>query len=136
MLLWKPSEFSSVKRKYRRSDSLFEVDSQSPVYWVQEIEDERYELIFGDGVFGKPLQEPNFIEVKYLVNNGFNGNGVSDFSFNGKLTTSRDNIAINTGISVSLLTHHLLEVLILKVLSQLKSMHSNICFSKQSGNIN
>ncbi len=96
---WKPSEFSSVKRKYRRSDSLFEVDSQSPVYWVQEIEDERYELIFGDGVFGIALQEPNFLDVRYLVNNGVNSNGVSDLVFNGKLTTSRDNININTGIS-------------------------------------
>ena len=96
---WKPSEFSSVKRKYRRSDSLFEVDSQSPVYWVQEIEDERYELIFGDGVFGIALQEPNFLEVRYLVNNGDNSNGVSDLFFNGKLTTSRDNIAIDRGIS-------------------------------------
>ena len=46
------------------------LDSQSPVYWVQEIEDERYELIFGDGVFGIALQEPNFLEVRYLVNNG------------------------------------------------------------------
>ena len=96
---WKPSEFSSVKRKFRRSDSLFEVDSQSPVYWVQEIEDERYELIFGDGVFGIALEEPNFLEVRYLVNNGKNSNGVSDLSFNGKLTTSRDNIAIVEGIS-------------------------------------
>lgn len=96
---WKPSEFSSVKRKYRRSDSLFEVDSQSPVYWVQEIEDERYELIFGDGVFGIALEEPNFLEVRYLVNNGKNSNGVSDLAFNGKLTTSRDSIAINAGIS-------------------------------------
>jgi hypothetical protein len=96
---WKSSEFSSVKRKFRRSDSLFEVDSQSPVYWVQEIEDERYELIFGDGVFGIALQEPNFLEVRYLVNNGDNTNGVSDLSFNGKLTTSRDNISIDAGIS-------------------------------------
>ena len=120
---WKPSEFSSVKRKYRRSDSLFEVDSQSPVYWVQEIEDERYELIFGDGVFGIALQEPNFLEVKYLVNNGSNSNGISDLVFNGKLTTSRDNIAIDSGyFTYHQLIHHLLLVLILKVLSQLKSM--------------
>jgi hypothetical protein len=96
---WKPSSFSSVKRKFRRSDSLFEVTSESPVYWVQEIEDERYELIFGDGIFGLALQEPNFIEVAYLVNNGSDANGVSSLSFNGKLTTSRDNVAINSGIS-------------------------------------
>ena len=98
-VMWKPSQLSSVKRRYRRSDSLFEVTSESPVYWVHEIEDERYELIFGDGIFGRALQEPNFLEVAYLVNNGSNANGVSDLSFNGKLTTSRDNVAINTGIS-------------------------------------
>ena len=96
---WKPSQFSSVTRKYRRADSLFEVTSESPVYWVQEIEDGRYELIFGDGVFGKALTEPNFIEVAYLVNNGSEGNGISELTFNGKLTTSRDNIAVDKGIS-------------------------------------
>ena len=98
-VMWKPSQFSSVKRRYHRSDSLFEVTSESSVYWVHEIEDERYELIFGDGIFGRALEEPNFIEVTYLVNNGSNANGVSDLSFNGKLTTSRDNVAINAGIS-------------------------------------
>jgi hypothetical protein len=96
---WKPSERSSVKRKYNRSDSLFEIDSESAVYWVQEIEDERYELIFGDGIFGKALQEPNFIIATYLVNNNENGNGFGNFSFNGKLTTSRDNLSIASGIS-------------------------------------
>ena len=96
---WKPSQSSSVKRKFRRSDSLFEVTGESPVYWVQEIEDERYELIFGDGIFGIALQEPNFLEVSYLVNNGSNSNGVSDLSFNGKLTTSRDNVTVDSGIS-------------------------------------
>ena len=96
---WKPSQFSSVTRKYRRADTLFEVNGDSPVFWVQEIEDERYELIFGDGVFGKALEEPNFLEVSYLVNNGSDSNGITDLTFNGKLTTSRDNIAINSGVS-------------------------------------
>jgi len=96
---WKPSQFSSVTRKYRRADTLFEVNGDSPVFWVQEIEDERYELIFGDGVFGKALEEPNFLEVTYLVNNGSDSNGITDLTFNGKLTTSRDDIAINNGIS-------------------------------------
>ena len=96
---WKPSARSSVKRKYNRSDSLFEVNGESAVYWVQEVEDERYELIFGDGIFGKPLQEPNFLSVSYLVNNTLDGNGLGSFSFNGKLTTSRDNLSVEGGIS-------------------------------------
>jgi len=96
----RPSSFSTVKRQYRLAESLFEINGESPVFWIQEIEDERYELIFGDGVFGKSLEEPNFIEVTYLVTNGADGNGQQDLKFSGKLTTSRDAVAVNSGISL------------------------------------
>lgn len=96
----KPNQLSDINRKYRQADSLFGITSESPVFWTQEIEDERYELIFGDGVFGKKLEAPNFIEVSYLVNNGQNGNNYSQFSFIGKLTSSRESIAISSGLSL------------------------------------
>jgi hypothetical protein len=96
----KPNQLSDISRKYRQADSLFGITSESPVFWTQEIEDERYELIFGDGVFGKKLESPNFIEVSYLVNNGQNGNNYSQFSFIGKLTSSRESIAISSGLSL------------------------------------
>ena len=98
-VLWRSSQRSSVKRKYHRSDTLFEIDGNSPVFWINEVEDQRYELLFGDGVFGRALQEPNFIEVTYLVTNGEDGNRIDTLNFNGKLTTSRDNIEISSGIS-------------------------------------
>ena len=101
----KPSSGSQISRKYTQSDSLFNVTPSSPVYWVQEIEDERYELIFGDGVYGIKLESPSTIEVSYLVTNGPLANGNSTFSFIGKLTTSRNaadlrfSTAITGGIS-------------------------------------
>ena len=95
----KPSEASTVTRKYSQSESLFDINSDSPVYFVQEIEGERYELIFGDGIFGKKLEAPSFIEVSYLVTNGSLANGISNLNFSGKLTSSRDNTAVNSGIS-------------------------------------
>ena len=96
---WRSSQFSNATRKFNLSDSLFEIDGESAVYWIQEVSDERYELIFGDGSFGVKLEDPNFIEVNYLVTNGSQANGVSQLSFNGKLTTTRDNVAITSGIS-------------------------------------
>jgi hypothetical protein len=48
----RPSELSSVTRTYTLADSLFEINSNSAVFFIQEVEDERYELIFGDGIFG------------------------------------------------------------------------------------
>ena len=95
----KPTAGSNISRKYRQSDSLFKVTSESPVYWVQEVENERYELIFGDGVFGKKLAAPNYIEVSYVVTNGEEANGVSELSYSGNITSSRENTAIITGIS-------------------------------------
>jgi len=99
-VLVKPSQFNDIKRKYIQANSLFNINSDSPVFWVQEIEDERYELIFGDGVFGKKLESPNYIEVTYLVSNGESANNISQFNFSGKLTSSRESILINSGISL------------------------------------
>ena len=96
---WRSSQFSNATRKFNLSDSLFEIDGESAVYWIQEVSDERYELIFGDGSFGIKLEDPNFIEVNYIITNGSEANGVSQLSFNGKLTTTRDDVAITGGIS-------------------------------------
>jgi len=95
----KPNQNSDISRKYRQSDSLFNVTSESPVYWIQESADERYELIFGDGVFGNKLEDSNYIEVSYLITNGDDGNGISEFNFVGRLTSSREATALSSGIS-------------------------------------
>jgi len=52
----KDNELSSVRDKYQKFDSLFNVNKDSMVYFLQEIENERYEVIFGDGVFGKKVE--------------------------------------------------------------------------------
>ncbi|NCV18083.1 MAG: hypothetical protein EBW42_04725, partial [Rhodobacterales bacterium] len=55
----KKNSSSSVGVKYSKQDNLFNersgytIDENSTVYFVQEIEDEQYEIVFGDGVFGK-----------------------------------------------------------------------------------
>ena len=54
----KPNANSSSSRNYYLSNSLFDLNDNSAVFFIQEIEDERYELIFGDGIFGRKLQEP------------------------------------------------------------------------------
>jgi len=109
----KPSQFSNTSRKYAQTGSvtschghhttnqtLFEVNGNSAVYWIREIEGERYELIFGDGIFGKKLDAPSFIEVSYVVTNGKNGNGICSVNFNGKLTSGRGNLALTSGVSL------------------------------------
>ena len=82
------SSSSSIVRRYKESKGLFEVDGQSPVYYLQEVENERYEVLFGDGIFGLPVQEPNVIEASYIVSNGADGNNVSRMRYAGQLVNN------------------------------------------------
>ena len=98
-VLVRDSQTSTVTTKFRQSDSLFDVTSTTPVYYIQEIEDERYELLFGDGVFGRKLEEPNYIEASYIVTNGDRANNISRFKFVGRLLDNNGTPIIN-GISL------------------------------------
>ena len=89
---------SSVKRKFIQYDSLIGADKDTPLYFLRETEGERYELLFGDGVFGVPVEEPNFIEASYLSCSGATPNGISSFSFAGRLLDNNDN-PLTEGIS-------------------------------------
>ena len=89
---------SSVKRKFIQYDSLIGADKDTPLYFLRETEGERYELLFGDGVFGVPVEEPNFIEASYLSCSGAIPNGISAFSFAGRLLDNNDN-PLTEGIS-------------------------------------
>ena len=100
----RPNETSTISVKYNLQDSLFNVNSESEVYYIQEIEDERYELIFGDGVFGKALEDGNYIQISYIVSNGDSGNGIGQFTFSGRLSYTRNSITYNITSGISLLT--------------------------------
>jgi hypothetical protein len=93
------SQTNTATRKFVLSDSLFNVTPRSKVFFIQEIEDQRYELIFGDDVFGKKLDNQNFIKASYIVSNGEDGNGITSFSFSGRIVDNNGAI-VTTGISL------------------------------------
>ena len=95
----KPNNLSTVTREYKLADSLFEINENSAIFFIQEIENERYELIFGDGIFGKKLEAPNYIMADYNVSNGADANDLSQFSFAGSLFDENNRI-ITKGISL------------------------------------
>ena len=100
----KPNEQSSRKVKYSRQDSLFDIDSNSKVYYLQEVEDERYQVIFGDNIFGNKLDDNNFITVDYITSSGDSANGISQFTFSGRLTYTRNSQEYTVTSGISLLT--------------------------------
>ena len=96
------NENSTASLTYKLQDSLFDINATSPVYFLQEVEDERYEIFFGDGVFGKKLDNNNFITVRYILTNGESANGIRSFTFTGRMTYTRNaqEYTVTSGISL------------------------------------
>ena len=79
------SPTSSVFQEYKRADSILDIGSDDEVYFISEIEDEQYEIFFGDGVLGKKLADGETIEMSYVVTSGPSSNGAKSFTFNGRI---------------------------------------------------
>ena len=82
--------------QYKEVDNIVNVNSSSETYLIQEIQDEKYELLFGDGIFGKKLENGAVITVQYIVTSGIEGNGPSIFSYAGSLEDSLGNVVVPT----------------------------------------
>jgi hypothetical protein len=101
------TQSSSIRRIFNKANSLVDdgstrrqlVNENSKVFFLQEIEDQRYELLFGDGVFGKKLDNLNYIEVSYIITSGEPANGVSNFTYNGRIVDNNGRV-VNSGISL------------------------------------
>lgn len=85
----------AITTPYRKATSLIGVDSNSPVYFVQGAQNEKYEILFGDGVSGKTPKNSAVIVVEYRVCNGELSNGCSVFKSNGPID-GETNIVIET----------------------------------------
>jgi len=75
----------SFSEPYLVADNILGVDGTSKVFFLDEIEDERYEILMGDGILGKKLENNARIEVSYLTTSGPESNGVRTFVFSGVL---------------------------------------------------
>jgi len=83
------------------SDNIIGVDGESKVFFLEEIEDERYELLFGDGVLGKKLENGARVEVSYLTTAGPESNGVRTFVFSGVLENSQGVSPNSFGVTIT-----------------------------------
>ena len=94
---------SNIGRKWSMVDNILKIDKNSEIYLAQEVQDEKYEILFGDGLFGRQLENNNVVTATYIVTEGETGNGPSNFSFQGTFTkdtgaffTPSDTVTITT----------------------------------------
>jgi len=96
-----PSDVGLGKR-YSLVDNIITINENSEIFLIQEVKDEKYEILFGDNRFGKKLENGSVVTVDYIVTDGREGNGASSFSFAGSIVDSNDNfIAPSNTITIT-----------------------------------
>ena len=94
----KDTRTSTRSRIWKLVDNIVGSTPTTEQYLIQEVQDEKYELLFGDGQFGKRLENGNVVSVSYITSNGETGNGVKNFAFAGQLIDN-DGVSVSSGIS-------------------------------------
>jgi len=89
--------------EYKKVDNILNIDKNSEIFLLQEVQDEHYELLFGDGYFGKEVENNAVITVRYIVTDGASGNGPSVFDFQGNFV-DQSNIRVIPTASVPVTT--------------------------------
>ena len=98
-----PNE-TGLGREYSLSTNILNIDSTSETYLIQEVQDEKYELLFGDGYFGKKLENGSVITATYIITDGKAGNGSAIFTYSGRVLDSNDNPVVPTN-NISITTN-------------------------------
>ena len=72
---------------YTRATDIAGLTSTSNVYFLQEVEDGKFEVYFGDGILGNAVEDGNIIIMNYVVTNKGAANGASVFSSSAAIDT-------------------------------------------------
>jgi hypothetical protein len=93
---------STAVETYTVYKNIFDVNSDSRLFLVQEIDDEKYQILFGDNILGKRPEDGSTINASYIVTSGDAADGAANFNFSGNLVYLRggNEVQITSGISV------------------------------------
>ena len=94
------SSSSTIFTEFKPADNILDIGADDSVYFINESEDEDYEIFFGDGVLGKALISGQVVQMSYIITNGPTTNGAKTFTFNG-LMEDENGISITVPFSVS-----------------------------------
>ena len=90
--------------QYNLYTNIFDVNEKSRLFLVQEVDDEKYQIMFGDNVLGRKPRNGSIITVTYIVTDGEEGNGAANFNFAGRLTYLFGGADVDITSGISLLT--------------------------------
>lgn len=76
---------------YTRKKDILNVNSSSTIFFVDQIQDQKLEVIFGDNIIGRKLENGETVQIKYIITNGSIANGLRNFSINSNIYGIKNN---------------------------------------------
>ena len=94
----------TVTESYLKATDITKIDNDTKVYFLEESEYGRPEVLFGDNILGKALLDGDVISVTYTTSSGAGANGLTSFDFIGTVRDNNSN-TITSGITTTLVTN-------------------------------
>jgi hypothetical protein len=79
------SSSDTATRVYVRAENSVALTSTSEIYYIEEVEDGKFEIFFGDNIIGKALSHGNIVNLDYIVSSGLIGNGIQSLTLNSAI---------------------------------------------------
>lgn len=90
---------NTVEVEYTKKDTIVNVSNSDEIFFVEEVQDQKYEVVFGDDVIGRKLRDGEIVKLTYIVTSGGEANNIkkSGFKLSGRFLglTQQTSIAIN-----------------------------------------
>ena len=96
-----PTEQSSETDTYSPATNVTNADGTSRIYYLEETDDMRYKVVFGDGSIGRKLIDGEYIKLTYVSTDGVEANGAKSFAFVGNVVDSDGRVISPNAITLS-----------------------------------
>lgn len=96
-----PTSGNTFTEVYTKATDIVDITGSSPVFFLQETRNGKFQIYFGNDAVGKKLSDGSIVEVSYLVTNGSAANGTEAFiaeeSLGGSTSITVDVISSASG---------------------------------------
>lgn len=83
---------------FKVADDFMAITGASPVFFITVNEDGLYEVQFGNGTYGRDVQNGNLINMSFVSSNGALGNNAKQFNFDGDITYNGETYSVTANV--------------------------------------
>jgi len=84
------SSTDTTTTTYTKTTDISQLSPSSTVYYLQEVENGKFEVYFGDGIVSQSISDDNIVQLQYVVTNKTESNGASSFSSPSSIASVSD----------------------------------------------